>query len=57
MRGKMATRMWLMTGYYSPVIKARRTPQAPLTPGFMRCRLANVFHGAEIYAGALQGQA
>ncbi|WP_025235797.1 murein transglycosylase A [Mannheimia sp. USDA-ARS-USMARC-1261] len=56
MRGEDGYQNVLMTGYYSPVIKARRTPQGQYQHPIYAMPSNKRFSRAEIYAGALQGQ-
>lgn len=56
MRGEDGYQNVLMTGYYSPVIKARRTPQGQYQHPIYAMPSSKRFSRAEIYAGALQGQ-
>ncbi|OOF81262.1 murein transglycosylase A [Rodentibacter ratti] len=46
----------LMTGYYSPVIHARRTPQGKYQHPIYSMPTYKRFSRAQIYAGALEGQ-
>ena len=46
----------LMTGYYSPVIHARRTPQGQYNQPIYALPAQKRFSRAEIYAGALKGK-
>ncbi|OBX07961.1 murein transglycosylase [Gallibacterium salpingitidis] len=46
----------LMTGYYSPVIHARHTPQGQYRHPIYAMPKAKRFSRAQIYAGALQGK-
>lgn len=56
MRGEDGYQNVLMTGYYSPVINARRTPQGKYQHPIYAMPANKRFSRADIYAGALQGQ-
>lgn len=56
MRGEDGFQNVLMTGYYSPVIKARRTPQGKYRHPIYAMPAQKGFSRAQIYAGALAGQ-
>ncbi|QLB40921.1 murein transglycosylase A [Mannheimia pernigra] len=56
MRGEDGYQNVLMTGYYSPVIKARRMPQGQYQHPIYAMPINKRFSRAEIYAGALRGK-
>ncbi|QIW16107.1 murein transglycosylase A [Pasteurellaceae bacterium RH1A] len=56
MRGEDGYQNVLMTGYYSPVYKARRTPQGKFRQPIYAMPANKRFTRAQIYAGALAGQ-
>lgn len=56
MRGEDGYQNVLMTGYYSPVINARRSPQGKYQHPIYAMPSNKRFSRAEIYAGALEGQ-
>ena len=56
MRGFDGYQNVLMTGYYSPVLHARRSPQGQFQNPIYRMPVNKRFSRAQIYAGALAGQ-
>lgn len=56
MRGFDGYQNVLMTGYYSPVIHARRSPQGKFQHPIYRMPANKRFSRAQIYAGALNGK-
>lgn len=56
MRGEDGYHNVLMTGYYSPVIHARRTPQGQYRHPIYAMPAQKRFSRAQIYAGALAGK-
>ena len=56
MRGFDGYQNVLMTGYYSPVLHARRSPQGQFQNPIYRMPANKHFSRAQIYAGALAGQ-
>lgn len=56
MRGFDGYQNVLMTGYYSPVLHARRSPQGQFQNPIYRMPANKRFSRAQIYAGALAGQ-
>ncbi|PJG82558.1 murein transglycosylase A [Caviibacterium pharyngocola] len=56
MKGQDGYQNVLMTGYYSPVIHARRTPQGKYNQPIYALPAQKRFSRAQIYAGALKGK-
>ncbi|WP_032093544.1 MULTISPECIES: murein transglycosylase A [Pasteurellaceae] len=56
MKGQDGYQNVLMTGYYSPVIHARRTQQGKYNQPIYALPVQKRFSRAQIYAGALQGK-
>lgn len=56
MRGQDGYQNVNLTGYYAPVLQARRTPQGEFQHPLYRLPANKRFTRAEIYAGALEGQ-
>lgn len=56
MRGTDGYQNVLMTGYYAPILHARRTPQGKYQHPIYTMPSQKRFTRAQIYAGALQGQ-